>query len=201
MCWAMACAIRWTRGSQNMSDAVAAPSQSTGEPVLRIEGLTVRLPPDADRPHAIEEVSLDVEPKEIVCLVGESGSGKSVTAYAVMGLLPQPQLRPVSGRILLQGEDLLQASRGRLRELRGSRMAMIFQEPMTALNPVVRVGDQIEEVLEVHTSLSSQERFRRVLAVLEDVRMPESDRIRSAYPHQLSGGQRQRVMIAMALVL
>ena len=170
-------------------------------PVLQVSGLTVRLPPDADRPHAVEDVSLEVGPREILCIVGESGSGKSVTAYSVMGLLPKGQLTPVAGRILLQGEDILRAAPPRLRALRGSRMAMIFQEPMTALNPVVRVGDQIEEVLKVHTGMSPQQRTERVLAVLDDVRMPEPERIRHAYPHQLSGGQRQRVMIAMALVL
>ena len=184
-----------------MSEPIRPEAQSTAEPVLRIDGLTVRLPPRADRLHAIEAINLTVAPKEILCVVGESGSGKSVTAYAVMGLLPRRQLHPVAGRVLLYGEDLLQASPARVRQLRGSRMAMIFQEPMTALNPVLRVGDQIEEVLEVHTSMTAQERSRRVLAVLEEVRMPEPDRIRHAYPHQLSGGQRQRVMIAMALVL
>ncbi len=179
---------------------MSEPAVPAPEPVLRVEGLTVRLPADADRAHAVEDVSLTVQPQEILCVVGESGSGKSVTAFTVMGLLPR-QLVPTAGRVLLQGEDLLQASPARMRELRGSRMAMIFQEPMTALNPVVRVGQQIEEVLQVHTAMSPQERAQRVLDVLEDVRMPEPERIRHAYPHQLSGGQRQRVMIAMALAM
>jgi peptide/nickel transport system ATP-binding protein len=171
------------------------------EPVLRIEGLTVSLPAGADRPHAVEDVSLEVRPNEILCVVGESGSGKSVTAYAVMGLLPRKQLRPVAGRILLAGEDLLQASADRLRQLRCTRMSMIFQEPMTALNPVMRVGDQIEEVLRTHTGLDAQARAKRVLEVMQDVRLPEPERLREVYPHQLSGGQRQRIMIAMALAL
>jgi len=171
------------------------------EPVLRIEGLTVRLPAGADRAHAIEDVSLEVRPNEILCVVGESGSGKSVTAYAVMGLLPGKQLQPVAGRILLQDEDLLQASAERLRALRCTRMSMIFQEPMTALNPVMRVGDQIEEVLSTHTQLDGAAREKRVLDVMRDVRLPEPERLREVYPHQISGGQRQRIMIAMALAL
>src|SRR5690606_36576601 len=125
----------------------------------------------------------------------------SVTAFTVMGLLPKRQLTPTAGRLLLQGEDLLQATPARLRELRGSRMSMIFQEPMTALNPVMRIGDQIEEVLKVHSGLAPPQRQERVLGILRDVHMPDPETIRNAYPHQLSGGQRQRVMIAMALVM
>ena len=171
------------------------------EPVLKVEHLTVRLPAGADRENAVEDVSLEVHPNEILCVVGESGSGKSVTAYAVMGLLPRKQLQPVQGRVLLEGEDLLQASAARLRELRCTRMSMIFQEPMTALNPVMRVGDQIEEVLKIHTSLDAHAREKRVLGVMRDVRLPEPERLRAVYPHQLSRGQRQRIMIAMALAL
>ena len=175
--------------------------QRAGEPVLKVEGLTVKLPDGADRAHAVEDVSLEVWPNEIVCVVGESGSGKSVTAYTVMGLLPRKQLQPVAGRVLLGGEDLLQASDDRLRELRCTRMSMIFQEPMTALNPVMRVGEQIEEVLRIHTKLDAQAREKRVLEVMRDVRLPEPEKLRQVYPHQISGGQRQRIMIAMALAL
>jgi peptide/nickel transport system ATP-binding protein len=176
-----------------MSDAI--------KPVLDIRKLSVELPAGADRRYAVEDVSLQVSPQEILCVVGESGSGKSVTAHAVMGLLPKKQLKPVAGRILLDGEDLLAASASRLRELRGSRMAMIFQEPMTALNPVMKVGDQIEEVLKIHGRLDAAARARRVIEVMHDVRLPEPERMRGVYPHQLSGGQRQRIMIAMALAL
>ena len=170
-------------------------------PVLEVRGLTVRLPVNADRENAIEDVSLTVNKREILCVVGESGSGKSATAHTVMGLLPRRQLQPTAGQILLQGQDLLKMSERQIRALRGARMSMIFQEPMTALNPVMTVGDQIEEVLKVHGGRSAQDRSRRVMEVLEAVRLPEPEKLRSSYPHQLSGGQRQRIMIAAALAL
>jgi peptide/nickel transport system ATP-binding protein len=170
-------------------------------PVLDIQGLTVQLPPGADRRNAVENISFTVGANEIVCVVGESGSGKSVTAHTVMGLLPQGQLSPTAGHILLEGEDLLRKSPAALRRMRGDRMAMIFQEPMTALNPVMRVGEQIEEVLEIHTDLDARGRRKRVLDTLAAVHLPDIERLIDVYPHQLSGGQRQRIMIAAALVL
>ncbi|MBN8939944.1 MAG: ABC transporter ATP-binding protein [Rhizobiales bacterium] len=170
-------------------------------PVLDIRNLSVRLPKGGDRANAVDNVSFSVNPGEIVCVVGESGSGKSVTAHSVMGLLPKGQLAPVAGEILLEGEDMLKASGSRLRALRGTRMSMIFQEPMTALNPVVTCGEQIDEVLEIHTGLSFAERKEKVLAVMDSVRLPDPAKLYDAYPHQLSGGQRQRIMIAQALVL
>ena len=170
-------------------------------PVLHIDGLTVALPEGADRRYAVEGVSVTVRAREVLCLVGESGSGKSVTAHSVMGLLPKGEVKPVAGRILLEGEDLLQASDRRLRQLRGTRMAMIFQEPMTALNPVMACGQQIDEVLRTHTDLDGGARTERILMIMRDVRLPEPELMLHAYPHQLSGGQRQRIMIAMALVL
>jgi len=169
--------------------------------VLKITNLTVSLPAGADRKNAIEDINLAVKPGETLCLVGESGSGKSVTAYAVMGLLPKKQLVATAGEVLLQKEDLLQATPQRLRDLRGVGMAMIFQEPMTALNPVIPVGKQIEEMIRTHTKLSAQARIQKVIDLMTSVHMPEPDRMRRAYPHQISGGQRQRVMIAMALAL
>src|SRR5262245_13162432 len=126
------------------------------QPVLEIDALSVRLPRGSDRSHAVTGVTFTVGPGEILCVVGESGSGKSVTAPAVMGLLPR-ELTPDAGAIRLEGENVLEATRARLRNLRGTRMAMIFQEPMTALNPVMRVGKQIAEVLETHTDLSPQD--------------------------------------------
>ncbi|MDH3662064.1 MAG: ABC transporter ATP-binding protein [Alphaproteobacteria bacterium] len=170
-------------------------------PVLDIRGLTISLPAGADRDNAVEDIDLQVHPKEIVCVVGESGSGKSVTAHAVMGLLPKGELQPTAGAIHLAGKALLEKTPAELRELRGARMSMIFQEPFTALNPVVRVGQQIEEVLTIHTDMSASARRTRVLAVMDDVRLPEPEQMIDAFPHQLSGGQRQRIMIAAALAL
>jgi peptide/nickel transport system ATP-binding protein len=170
-------------------------------PVLSIRGLTVELPAGADRRHAVEDVSFDVAPGEIVCVVGESGSGKSVTAFSVMGLLAKGELKPVAGQIMLEGEDVLLAAPSRLRDLRGTRMAMIFQEPATALNPVMTVGAQIDEVLAIHTRLSPAERREKVVGVLDAMHLPDPAALYDRYPHQLSGGQRQRVMIAAAMVL
>jgi len=169
--------------------------------VLEVQGLTVRLPKGADRANAVENVSFAVAPGEILCVVGESGSGKSVTAHAIMGLLPPNQLTVAGGRVLLEGDNLLAKTPGEMRRIRGDRISMIFQEPMTALNPVMKVGDQITEVLDIHSSLSDAERRARVLDVMRAVRLPEPERMIEAYPHQLSGGQRQRIMIAAALVL
>jgi len=171
------------------------------KPILDVQGLTVRLPGGADRTNAVENVSFAVGPGEIVCVVGESGSGKSVTAHAIMGLLPPRQLTVAGGRVLLEGDDILAKSRAAMRKIRGARIGMIFQEPMTALNPVMKVGDQIAEVLDIHTKLNERERRQRVLDVMGSVHLPEPERMIDVYPHQLSGGQRQRIMIAAALVL
>ncbi|HSA82042.1 MAG TPA: ATP-binding cassette domain-containing protein, partial [Geminicoccaceae bacterium] len=184
-----------------MSEPAGSRAAVAEAAALAIEGLTVALPKGADRGHAVEDVSLALQPREILCLVGESGSGKSVTAHSVMGLLPKGQLTPVAGRILLQGEDLLQASAKRLRELRCTAMSMIFQEPMTALNPVMSCGAQIDEVLSTHTRLDQGARRERIQKIMTEVHLPDPEQMIHAYPHQLSGGQRQRIMIAMALVL
>jgi peptide/nickel transport system ATP-binding protein len=170
------------------------------KPVLEVRNLSVALPAGADRVHAVEKVSFTVNPGEIVCLVGESGSGKSVIAFTVMGLLAKA-LKPTEGEILLEGENILAAGETRLRELRCTRMSMIFQEPMTALNPVMTCGQQIDEVLDTHTKLDAAQRKAKIIAILTRVKLPEPERIYASYPHQLSGGQRQRIMIAMALVL
>src|SRR5436190_3144136 len=175
-------------------------AEAAAAPVLELKGLTVQLPRGSDRAHAIEKITLSVGAGEIVCVVGESGSGKSVTAQAVMGLLPR-ELAASAGEARLQGEDVLKASPSRLRDLRGTRMAMIFQEPMTALNPVMQVGDQIAEVLDIHSDLTEGEQRERVLEVMKSVHLPDPERMIDVYPHQLSGGQRQRIMIAAALVL
>jgi peptide/nickel transport system ATP-binding protein len=169
-------------------------------PVLEVRDLTIGLPPGADRAEAVSRASFDVARGEILCLVGESGSGKSVIAQSVMGLLPNT-LPVTGGAIRLDGEDLTRAARGRLRQLRATRMSMIFQEPMTALNPVMRCGEQIDEVLVEHTTLDAAARRAKILDIVREVHLPDPARIVDSYPHQLSGGQRQRIMIAMALVL
>ncbi len=170
-------------------------------PILEIEALTVELPKGADRKNAVEKLSLKVYRQEILCVVGESGSGKSVTAHSVMGLLPKGELTATDGAIRLNGENLLAANEQRLRDLRCTTMSMIFQEPMTALNPVMTCGDQVDEVLRTHTKMAPEERRARILGIMEQVHLPDPDRLYHSYPHQLSGGQRQRIMIAMALVL
>jgi peptide/nickel transport system ATP-binding protein len=169
--------------------------------VLDIRDLVVSLGRTADAPRIIDGLSLQLAKAETLCLVGESGSGKSVTSLTVMGLLQKGALAPTAGSIKLVGEELLTASARRLRQLRATTMAMIFQEPMTALNPVVPVGRQIDEVLRAHTDLDTRARKRRILDMMEQVRLPDVERIFASYPHRLSGGQRQRIMIAMALVL
>lgn len=169
-------------------------------PVLSVHDLTIGLPPGADRPNAVERISFEVAPGKIVCLVGESGSGKSVIASAVMGLLPD-ELKPTAGSITLQGEQLAGVTQARLRRLRGTVMAMVFQEPMTALNPVMTCGAQVDEMLAQHVSMKSAERRVKILDIFARVKLPEPERIFASYPHQLSGGQRQRIVIAMALIL
>jgi peptide/nickel transport system ATP-binding protein len=169
-------------------------------PIIDIRNLTVALPRGGDRGHAVSGVSFTVGEGEIVCVVGESGSGKSVTAHAVMGLLPKALGRP-AGQILFEGEDLATASGARMRELRGSRIGMIFQEPMTALNPVYTVGEQVDEVLRAHLTLPAAERRRRVVQAMAEVGLPDPEQLQHAFPHQLSGGQRQRVLIAAAMIL
>ncbi|WP_227287843.1 ABC transporter ATP-binding protein [Boseongicola sp. H5] len=169
--------------------------------VLDIRDLHVALPAWSDRRHAVKGVSLTVNPREILCIVGESGSGKSMMGKAIMGLLPAPHVHADRGQILFEGRDLLTLGTEAMRAIRGGRIAMIFQEPMTALNPLMPVGRQIDEVLEVHTDLDAPARTARVRALIEDVHLPDPDRMMRSYPHQLSGGQRQRIVIAMALAL
>jgi peptide/nickel transport system ATP-binding protein len=168
--------------------------------ILTLEGLGVRLPPGADRPHALSGVSLSIAANEILCVVGESGSGKSMTASAIMQLLPNG-VSIDGGRVMFEGRDLAAATAAEMRHVRGAGIAMIFQEPMTALNPLRTIGDQIGEMFSIHTELSRAAIRAKVLTLLEDVRIPEPRAAARAYPHELSGGQRQRAMIAMALAL
>src|SRR5919197_5129691 len=165
--------------------------------VLDIDNLVVSLGKKPGGQRIIDGVALQVREGETLCVVGESGSGKSVTSLTVMGLLQKGALVPTGGSVKLVGEELLAATDRRLRQLRATRMAMIFQEPMTELNPVVPVGRQIDEVLRAHTDLDAKARRKRILDMMEQVRLPQVERIFASYPHRLSGGQRQRIMIAM----
>ena len=148
------------------------------EPVVRIRDLTIALPKGADRPHAVEGLNLDLQPGKILCVVGESGSGKSMSAYALTGLLPRA-LKPTAGTIHFEGRDLLALDEPAWRSLRGRRIAMVFQEPMTALNPVMRIGDQIAEMFEAHNLLTRSERRARAAALATEDR--KSTRLNSSH--------------------
>ena len=172
---------------------------NASEPLLRVENLRVELTTRQGISPVIDDVSFTLGAGECMSLVGESGCGKSMTALALMGLVPHPVGRIASGRILFNGEDLVQASEARMREIRGNDISMIFQEPMTSLNPVYTVGEQIAEVLRRHQGLTRRQAWSQAVELLNDVGIPDPGARVAAYPHQMSGGQRQRVMIAMAL--
>ncbi|WP_428956895.1 ABC transporter ATP-binding protein [Streptomyces sp. cg35] len=168
-----------------------------GQPVLSVRDLTVSFEGPDSTVHAVDGVSYDLRAGEVLAVVGESGCGKSVTSMAVMGLLPSTAR--VGGSITLDGEELVGASERTLRSLRGRRLSMIFQEPMTSLNPVLTIGRQITEVLVRHQKLSKKDARARAVELLDLVGIPAPDRRIDEYPHQLSGGMRQRVMIAIAV--
>ncbi|WP_397452987.1 dipeptide ABC transporter ATP-binding protein [Pseudomonas sp. NA-150] len=174
---------------------------SNPQQVLRVQGLSIELPAGADRNHAVHDISFDVRKGEILCVIGESGSGKSVLSGAIMGDYAKG-LRHSQGSIDFLGDDVCQMGEKQLRNLRGNRISMIFQEPMAALNPAIRIGRQVEEIFEIHApQMSPAERHERMIALLESTHLPEPPRIANSYPHQLSGGQCQRVVIAMALAM
>ncbi len=170
-----------------------------GRPLLQVEGLSVEFGARGARLRVVDEVSFDIHAGETVGLVGESGSGKSITALSILRLVPEPPSHLAGGRVLLDGVDLTTLPRDQLPEIRGRDIAMIFQEPMSSLNPVQRIGDQIAEAILLHQSLDAAARRARVLELLRLVGIPDPARRIDAYPHQFSGGMRQRVMIAMAL--
>ncbi|WP_029059216.1 ABC transporter ATP-binding protein [Stappia stellulata] len=170
---------------------------SPGEPLLTLDGLSIRF--KGAQANVVDGVSLSVNPGETLCIVGESGCGKSVTALSLMGLLPVPPAEILSGRAMFEGRDLLGLTRRELGEIRGDRVSMIFQEPMTSLNPVYTVGDQIAEIVLRHRRIGKREARARALEMLRRVKVPAPEKRLDDYPHQLSGGMRQRVMIAMAL--
>ena len=171
----------------------------TATPLLQVRNLKTYFHTEAGTARAVDGVDLDVFPGEVVGLVGESGSGKSVTALSVLRLIPDPPGKIVEGSIRFHGKDLLQLSWDQMREIRGKEISMIFQEPMTSLNPVYTIGMQLTEVLLEHEKLSRQEAFRRSVEMLEMVGIPDPASRMNDYPHQFSGGMRQRVMIAIAL--
>ncbi|MEE2788305.1 MAG: ABC transporter ATP-binding protein [Myxococcota bacterium] len=169
------------------------------EPLLRVEGLVTTFMTEHGKIAPVNGVSFQVDRGKTLAIVGESGSGKSVTALSIMRLIPERNGHIESGSIFFDGEDLLSRRRHEMHRLRGNRIAMIFQEPMTALNPVYQVGAQIAEVFRLHQNLTVKEARRRAVEMLEKVKIPDPGTRAAAYPHQLSGGMRQRVMIAMAL--
>jgi len=168
--------------------------------LLAVDRLTTAFATETGQVTAIEDISFSIDRGEILGIVGESGSGKSVTALAIMGLLPMPPARILGGHIRFDGKDLLSLSDRAMQRLRGPGIAMVFQEPMTSLNPVFTIGDQIIETIRAHESLSQRQAFSRAVEMLEKVGIPSASARMQDYPHQLSGGQRQRVMLAIALV-
>jgi len=169
-------------------------------PLLDVQNLTTRFHTRNGVVHAVEDVSFKVEPGETLGIVGESGSGKSVTCYSLLGLIPQPPGRIHSGSALFDGIDLLKAGERQLRRIRGKRISMIFQDPMTSLNPFMKIRDQLTEPLEIHENLRGRAALTRAIDALAEVGIPEPEKRIESYPHEFSGGMRQRVMIAMALI-
>jgi len=167
--------------------------------VLEVKGLQTVFFTNSGLFKAVDDVSFDVHRGETLAIVGESGCGKSVSALSIMRLVPNPPGRIVGGAILLEGTDLLGLDEARMREIRGNRISMIFQEPMTSLNPVMRIGDQITEAVRLHRTMTAKQAREQAVEMLRLVRIPEPARRAQEYPHQLSGGMRQRAMIAMAL--
>ena len=173
--------------------------QVDGSKLISIEDLSVDFRSGETVTHAVRRVSFDIGKAETVALVGESGSGKTVTALSILKLLPYPAASHPSGKIFFNGKDLLQLPTSALRQVRGNKISMIFQEPMTSLNPLHTIEQQVGEVLKIHRGLSDKAARERVLDLLEKVGIDDPKGRLQSYPHQLSGGQRQRVMIAMSL--
>jgi ABC-type dipeptide/oligopeptide/nickel transport system ATPase component len=172
---------------------------SGADPILRVRGLDARIGNRRETVHADRGISFDIRAGEAVGFVGESGCGKSVTARALMRLAPEGTRVSLSGSIDFMGTDLLGLSERQMRDLRGSRIAMVFQDPMTSLNPVMTIGAQIDDILRRHTGLSGRAVRRRAVELLDQVGIPDPERRADAFPHQFSGGMRQRVLIAIAI--
>jgi peptide/nickel transport system ATP-binding protein len=187
-------------GRENTTMSVTTETAPPQDLALSVHDLTIDLPPGMERPHAVENVSFQLERGKILCIIGESGSGKSVTANALMGFLPKP-IKITSGAIHLEGMSIVGMPAEQLRSLRGRVVSMIFQDPLSALNPLMTVGEQVTEVLLAHGVGNKQSRRVRALELLTEVGLPDPQLMYHQYPFRLSGGQRQRVMIAMALAL
>ena len=169
------------------------------ETVLKVEDLKVEFKTEDSIVNAVKNISFEIRKGETVGIVGESGSGKSVTSLSVMGLIPKPHGKISNGSILFKGQDLTKVSDDDIRKIRGNDISMIFQEPMTSLNPVYRCGDQVVEAIRIHQKMSKKEAIALTVELFEKVQLPDPQRIFKAYPHEISGGQKQRVMIAMAM--
>ncbi|MGF1549731.1 MAG: ABC transporter ATP-binding protein [Sphingomonadaceae bacterium] len=169
-------------------------------PLLDVRNLTTSFHLRSGIVRAAQDISLQLERGETLGIVGESGSGKSVTCYSIMGLIPQPPGRIESGEVLFDGRDLLQLSAREMREIRGTRISMIFQDPMTSLNPFLRISTQMVEAIRVHGDMDRKRALAKAITALEEVGIPDSAKRVLGYPHEFSGGMRQRVMIAMALI-
>ena len=168
-------------------------------PLLSVQDLRVNFIGDNTVARAVDGVSFDIFSGETVCLVGESGCGKTVSALTILGLVPMPPGKVMGGKILFEGSNLLDQGEEEMQKIRGNRIAMVFQEPLTSLNPVFTIGDQIEEAIKVHEDIEPEILRQRSIQILKDVGIPSAETRLRDYPHQLSGGQRQRVLIAMAL--
>lgn len=169
------------------------------KPLLSVQDLRVNFVGNGKVARAVDGVSFDIGAGETVCLVGESGCGKTVSALTILGLVPIPPGQVMGGKVLFEENNLLEFGEEELQKIRGNRIAMVFQEPLTSLNPVFTIGDQIKEAIEVHERVEPEVLDQRVIQLLKDVGIPSAEARLNDYPHQLSGGQRQRVMIAMAL--
>lgn len=167
--------------------------------LLEVKDLNIEFHDHLIPETVVYDFDLELKPGEIVGLVGESGSGKSMSALAIAGLLSRRDMRK-KGQILFDGLDLLTCERFKLRKIQGNEISMIFQEPMTSLNPVKRIGWQIEESLRIHTELNKEERYQKAIEMMKEVELPDPERLYRQYPHELSGGMRQRVMIAAAMI-
>lgn len=167
--------------------------------LLRVDNLKVYFQSDGERARAVDGISFEVRQKETVCIVGESGCGKTVSALSILGLIPSPPGEIVDGEILFSGQNLLKLDEKAMQKIRGNQIAMVFQEPLSSLNPVFTIGDQLGEAVRTHKHMDAEALKRYLIQLLSDVGIPSPEQRLSDYPHQLSGGQRQRVMIAMAL--